>query len=79
MTTDNAMANTIRVQTIVRAISSHVSINLKSYLIVHKELYGVLITGVCPVQLKGEIDVVPHVVVTGHVVCKTLGKEYLNK
>ena len=47
-----------------------------SYLIVHKELYGVLITGVCPVQLKGEIDVVPHVVLTGHVVCKALGKEY---
>ena len=43
-----------------------------SYLIVHKELYGVLITGVCPVQLKGEIDVVPHVVLTGHVVCKAL-------
>ena len=46
-----------------------------SYLIVHKELYGVLITAVHPVQLKGEVDVVPHVVLTGHMVCKALGME----
>ena len=45
------------------------------YLMVHKELYGILIVGIRPVQLKGEVDVVPHVVVMAHVVCKALGKE----
>ena len=45
-----------------------------SYLFVHKELYGILITDVCLVQLKGEVDVVPHVVVMGHVVVKALGR-----
>ena len=45
-----------------------------AYLFVHKELNGILITDVCPVQLKGEVDVVPHVVVMGHVVFKALGR-----
>ena len=39
---------------------------------VHKELYSILITAVYSVQLKGEVDVVPHVVVTVHMVFKAL-------
>ena len=43
-----------------------------SYLMIHKELYSILITAVYSVQLKGEVDVVPHVVFRAHMVCKAL-------
>ena len=40
--------------------------------LIHKFLNGIVITDVNGIQIDGEVDVHPHVVVTLHMVVKTL-------